>query len=255
MMKKQISKISMLASLLVATMVNAQEFYTCVPKKSWWSDVMSNSVAQGIKEEKKQSLKIIHLTPKSKQEEFMQVLEPGRYRITATAAGGEIHKQEFLIAKPSVFKACVGERGEDGCNGGYYGEAYCPSNGDDRHGGGGMGYKGRYSKTKDPNYNADDGIGYDDFPKSYAGKGGRYAAIGNNSGSGGTGGTGCYGGGGGGAGCGAGGGGGGGSYFAVADIELILKGADGANGTCPNYYGYGGKGGGPDGYIKIEKFY
>ena len=44
MMKKQISKITMMASLLVATMVNAQEFYTCVPKKSWWSDIIKSNV-------------------------------------------------------------------------------------------------------------------------------------------------------------------------------------------------------------------
>ena len=48
MIKKQISKISMFASLLVATMVNAQEFYTCVPKKSWWKDIMTESVEKGI---------------------------------------------------------------------------------------------------------------------------------------------------------------------------------------------------------------
>lgn len=48
MMKKQISKITMMASLLVASAINAQEFYTCVPKKSWWVDTMSESIRNSV---------------------------------------------------------------------------------------------------------------------------------------------------------------------------------------------------------------
>ena len=54
MMKKQISKVSMLASLLVAGIVNAQEFYTCVPKKSWWGDVIRENVEKGVRKGQRQ---------------------------------------------------------------------------------------------------------------------------------------------------------------------------------------------------------
>ncbi len=47
-MIKTTSKITILASLLVATMVNAQEFYTCVPKKSWWKDTMGESIRNNV---------------------------------------------------------------------------------------------------------------------------------------------------------------------------------------------------------------
>ncbi len=43
-MIKKTSKITILASLLVATMVNAQEFYTCVPKQNWWKSTIQMSV-------------------------------------------------------------------------------------------------------------------------------------------------------------------------------------------------------------------
>jgi len=59
MIKKQISKITMMASLLLAGMVNAQEFYTCVPKKSWWSDVMTESVEKGIDKTKVKKWRLI----------------------------------------------------------------------------------------------------------------------------------------------------------------------------------------------------
>ena len=60
---------------------------------------------------------------------------------------------------------------------------------------------------------------------------------------------GCYGGGGGSYG---GGGGGGGSYFAISNVELILKGGDGSVSVSGG--SVGGKGAGPDGYVIIEKF-
>ena len=57
MMKKQISKITMMASLLLAGMVNAQEFYTCVPKKNTIMNININNVdelakaiTKGVKE-------------------------------------------------------------------------------------------------------------------------------------------------------------------------------------------------------------
>ncbi len=104
MMKKQISKISMLASLLVATMVNAQEFYTCVPKKSWWGDVIrentSNSlqnadklaeiIANGIKNARKEEWSLVatvDLNSKEEKEDTVQDIRisgslfiPGKYK-------------------------------------------------------------------------------------------------------------------------------------------------------------------------------
>ena len=48
-MIKTTSKITLLSAMLVATMVNAQEFYTCVPKKSWWGDVIRENVEKGVR--------------------------------------------------------------------------------------------------------------------------------------------------------------------------------------------------------------
>ncbi len=47
-MMKKTSKITIIASLLVASVVNAQEFYTCVPKKSWWKDTMGESIRNNV---------------------------------------------------------------------------------------------------------------------------------------------------------------------------------------------------------------
>ena len=42
-MKNKVNKITMLTVLLVTGIVNAQEFYTCVPKKSWWENIVKNN--------------------------------------------------------------------------------------------------------------------------------------------------------------------------------------------------------------------
>ncbi len=234
MMKKQISKVSMLASLLVATMVKAQEFYTCVPKKSWWIDVVKSG-------QKKSWDKIIHLTPSSRQSQFKQYLQPGRYKVKAAGAGGREEIKEFYLTTTKEFKACVGRMGSDE-----------QENGNGGKGGGGMGYNGVYrggdggvgGAMKDDYWgdegtNGNMGGGYGGAGQ--AGKGGEKGlgpvlSIEGADGQGGYGGAGCYGGGGGGGGSGSkdtirrgmgGEGGGGGSYFQVADVELILKGADG----------------------------
>ena len=47
-MIKKSSKITILASLLIASTINAQEFYTCVPKKSWWKDTMGESIRNNV---------------------------------------------------------------------------------------------------------------------------------------------------------------------------------------------------------------
>ncbi len=151
--------------------------------------------------------KIAHLTPQSKQEEFKQLLESGKYKVTIAGGGREPKTEEFILTKISEFKACAGEKGKDpiGDKGG--------------EGGGGMGYNGSYESHSEG--------GYGDIV-SYC----ESMAAGSN---GGKCGTGCHKGEKGGGygmykkpslGSGvttikrrAGGGGGGGSYFEVADIK------------------------------------
>ena len=140
-------------------------------------------------------------------------------------------------------------------------------------GSGGKGGKGSYTGENASNMciecrsNINRNKGYNSSSMYSGGNGGIYKSssgssysggIGGGYGSGGSGGSGCGGGGGGGGGSknyttgvgvGGGGGGGGGSYFAVADIELILKGGDGKAADGNN----GGDGAGPDGYVIIEK--
>lgn len=55
MKNNKISKITMVASLLVVGIVNAQEFYTCVPKKDW----LKNTIKESVKEQKKEEWKLI----------------------------------------------------------------------------------------------------------------------------------------------------------------------------------------------------
>ncbi len=143
MIKKQISKISMLASLLVASTINAQEFYTCVPKKSWWKDVMTESVEKGIRKGNLKGVwkKIIHLTPTSPLKDFQQPLYIGKYRLTAAAAGGSEEIRYFNLDKETEFKACVGAGGGGGGGGNRF-SGYCGGGGG---GGGGRGYGGYYS--------------------------------------------------------------------------------------------------------------
>ena len=233
MINKRISKITLLSAMFVAGVVNAQEFYTCVPKKSWWGDVIKSNVpsASDIANALPKTnpapnnplswQTIISLKPSSYQDEFKQTLYPGKYRVSAAAAGGARVIEEFTLTVPTEFKACVGESGGDakGKTGG--------------QGGGVMGYNGLYGG----------------YGKGSPGSGGSSSMIVPDRG---IGGSGCYRGGDGGnytyrdTGYGAGGGGGG-SYFQILDIELVLKGGDGEKG------GYlGGSGAKPGGYVKIE---
>ena len=256
-MIKKTSKITLLSAVLLAGVVNAQEFYTCVPKKSWWIDVVKSG-------QKKSWDKIIHLTPSSGQSQFKQYLQPGRYRVKAAAGGGQEEIKEFYLTKVYEFKACVGRMGSDE-----------QENGNGGKGGGGMGYNGVYR-------GGDGGVGGETIQDSMWGKegtngniGGGYGGAGQAGkggekglvkvlvidgadGQGGYGGTGCYGGGGGGGGSGStdgvmrgggGQGGGGGSYFQVADVELILKGGNGER-----YREFiPGESFNLDGYVIIEK--
>lgn len=43
-MMKKTSKITLLSAMLVASTINAQEFYTCVPKQNWWRSTIQTSV-------------------------------------------------------------------------------------------------------------------------------------------------------------------------------------------------------------------
>ena len=309
-MKNKISKIILMASLLASGITTAQEFYTCVPKKDWWLDI----VREG---NKKQWKKIIHLTPQSPQSDFQQTLQAGKYRVTAAGAGGEPETKEFTLTTVSEFKACAGASGGDGTT-----ASYKEFSGGGGGGGGGNGYNGIYKgeNGKDggclkknradivPCFNNKGGEG--DFILatnaigSIGGKGGSgggggvtssgyqkldsNGAVSGNGGKGygygkgkggdggvadnvngyGKGGEGCYSGGGGSGGyikkmpihnnsgllkvahLAGNGGGGGGSYFAIVNIEMILKGGDGKDATDVNKYG---KGAAPDGYVIIER--
>ncbi len=51
----KINKKILLASMLVTNLVSAQEYYTCVPKKDWWKNM--------IKEQKKEEWKLVSNKP------------------------------------------------------------------------------------------------------------------------------------------------------------------------------------------------
>ena len=51
----KINKKILLASMLTANLVAAQEYYTCVPKKDWWK----STIKESIKEQKKEEWKFI----------------------------------------------------------------------------------------------------------------------------------------------------------------------------------------------------
>ena len=150
MINKRVSKVTLLSAMLIAGIVNAQEFYTCVPKKSWWKDTIKESIpseeilkeikeslsnnfqnadklaeiiAKGIRNSKKTVWKkIVDLKITSPISDFKQVLQPGYYRVTAAAAGSQEVIKEFSVITPSDFKACVGAGGGGGRGyDGYYG--------------------------------------------------------------------------------------------------------------------------------------
>lgn len=242
MKNNRISKITILTALFIGGIVNAQEFYTCVPKRNWWLDI----VREGNLKNKWEL--IINLTPNLNIELYKQKLYPGKYRIYIAAGGGDEIVKEFTLDKVEEFKACVGAGGEAGSYGvGNFGRG--------GNGGGGMGYKGHYSGgARGWTNNEWDGAGKggNGYGK---GKAGEMVPWGGNAG---IGGYGCYGGGGGGwgwfadgrsEGTGGGGGGGAGSYFQINNLEIILRGANGGIG----YWGSGGYGS-RDGFIKIEKW-
>ena len=97
MINKPVSKITVLSAMLLAGVVNAQEFYTCVPKKNWWKDtikesvpsvdslknVIRESVKNGIKDEKERFVFVRAIRAK---ETYID-LQPGSYRILY---GGDI---------------------------------------------------------------------------------------------------------------------------------------------------------------------
>ncbi len=248
----KISKITILASMLTVNLVAAQEYYTCVPKKDWWANIVKQNVPnasdirQIVKEEviKNLNWRPINLTPNSEVIEFQQKLQPGKYKVIAAGAGGEEEERIFILYTATKFKACVGGKSENGTDGGYY-----YAGGFSGKGGDGKGYKGEYKGGKGcyddgVNWICRDGSGYGE---GVAGKAGKYLKSAGSTG--GIGGKGCYGGGAGGTGYGGSGGGGGGSYFEIGNLKLILKGGDGKNGS----EGKGAEGILTDGYIKIEK--
>ena len=212
MKRKNISKFALLVSLLTIN-TTANSFYQCIPKKSW--------------------KRIAHLTPQSKQEEFKQTLQAGKYRVTAAGGGGRPEIKEFTLTSSQEFKACAGERAQD------------PVGDIAGKGGSGMGYQGRYDYKIESDTRSNK-----EYKASGYGKGERgqdckevveffqYLPA--------TGGEGCF----------IGGNGkstptienehlyyllghGGGSYFSVNNLEMILKG----NAISRN-----------DGYVIIEKF-
>ena len=151
----KINKKILLASMLTANLVAAQEYYTCVPKKTCPSLEEIKQVLKTVKpvppiptngtwKEK------ILLTPNSIQSEFQQKLQPGKYKVTAAGAGAAPVIREFILNEEAEFKACTGLRGEyggylqpnqdesisDGMGGGAGG---C--------GGSGIGYNGTYTGT------------------------------------------------------------------------------------------------------------
>ena len=167
-MIKKTSKITMITALVLAGVVNAQEFYTCVPKKSWWKDTIKESIpSQEILKEIKESLsnnfqnadklaeiiakgirnskktiwkKIVYLKITSPISDFKQVLQPGYYRVTAAAAGSQEVIKEFSVTREQEFLACVGAAGGNG--GKSRGVGYYSGGGG---GGGGRGYMGCYN--------------------------------------------------------------------------------------------------------------
>ncbi len=74
-MMKKTSKITLLIAMLVATMVNAQEFYTCVPKKSWWKDTINESVSNSLQNPDKLAEIIANGIVNSKEKEKIAMLE------------------------------------------------------------------------------------------------------------------------------------------------------------------------------------
>ena len=119
-MKNKISKIILAASLLASGITTAQEFYTCVPKRDWWIEM--------VREGSKKWKKIIHLTPQSPQSDFQQTLQPGKYKVIAAGGGGEPETKEFTLTSSQEFKACAGGNYD------------------------GMGYKGKYSSYSEGGY-------------------------------------------------------------------------------------------------------
>ena len=233
----KMNKKVLLTSLLVTNLVTAQEFYTCVPKKDYFLEL--------IREGNKKWNKIIHITTQSKPEEFRQTLQPGKYRVRGAGAGGTEEVYEFNAYSKKELDFCVGISGEDGKDsvegkhgeagvGGYvrcYQRTFIQTNGLPWVGG--LGGKGRYA-----GHNGKYGckkilVEVSDCNKVYGG----------------------------------GGGGGGGSYLKVKDItgsrphdgtsyifqedfEYEFSGGNGEDGAEL----LGGKGAGPDGYIIIEKW-
>ena len=99
-MNNKVSKITMLTALFIAGIVNAQEFYTCVPKKSWWNEMIKSNVpntdnltkaiAKEITNIQHQSqLKVLDLRITSPLKDFKGFLDPGKYRVRAAGAGGK----------------------------------------------------------------------------------------------------------------------------------------------------------------------
>ena len=195
MKNKKISKISMVASLLVAGIVNAQEFYTCVPKKDWWIDV--------VREGSKRWIKIDYGIGNTE-------LLSGKYRIRGAGAGGPEKIKEFTIENRTEIKeVCIGKSGKDSndSSGGKGGETVC------------VNYEGKLSGGIFKN---------DSCSLLRIGDGGN-KGVGKEYGCDGVKGTGKYtttcedrG----------GGGGGGGSYATIGDMEFKFSGGDGM--SCSN---------------------
>ncbi len=138
MKKNIIVKLFMLICLLFTNMVNAQNFYTCVPEDDWFNKQFDLKVL-----EEKFKVAKIHIDDNSFWEEMAEHtnktsgnLDAGVYRVIlkggdgghggyiieegqvvvpgGLGGGGQILKKIFLVKKTTLFNATIGSKGKDG---------------------------------------------------------------------------------------------------------------------------------------------
>ena len=108
-MKNKVSKITMLTALFVAGMVNAQEFYTCVPKKSWWENIVKNN-CKNSNHSKWNLIKDVNFSNVINQiTEVKFNISPGKYKLVINHTIKMTHffrdslEKEFDIVSDDIF--------------------------------------------------------------------------------------------------------------------------------------------------------
>ncbi len=141
MKHNNITMITLITSLLIPTITNAQNFYTCVPKDDWFNKKFDTRMLYEKFETAKTQINDNRMWQLIASNQTKGFLEKGVYKVVVaggsggngggagpsscgwdssggSGGNGHVEREVLILLKKSSFTAVIGSRGYDGSNGG-----------------------------------------------------------------------------------------------------------------------------------------